>query len=170
MKVAVLRCHGRDDCTEAEREPRHHEDEDREQQGIPGKMRMTSGVDNGVDHVNNSKESELDTQFEQVARYGGHGHHKPGEIDFSENIRITDECIRRTLETTRKIRPHARTGQIEQRTGHAVGRNSRNATEHDHVHKNREGRLDYEPCRTQNRLLVLRDNVSLNEQGVQIPV
>ena len=66
--------------------------------------------------------------------------------------------------------PHTSSGQIEQRSGNSVSRDTCDPAEDDHVHYDRQGGLDDKPDRTEDGLLVLGDDVALDEKGDEVSV
>ena len=170
LQVPVLGRHGRDDGAEAEGEACHHQDQQREQQGVPGQVGRAARIYKEIHDIDDDEESELDDEPQEVADDVRDRHHQPWEIDLTENAGVVDEGIGRLGEAFGEIVPHAGTGEVEQRPGNAVGRDAGDAAEYDHVHQDRKGRLDHEPDRSEDRLLVLGDDVALDKQGTKVPV
>ena len=133
-------------------------------------MCWTCGIEQCICDINHSKETELNPQSEQVTYNPGNRHDKPRKINFSENTGIANKSIGRPSEASGKIRPHRSTSQIKQRSRHAIRRNSRDSTEHDHVHDHRHCGLNHKPGRPEDRLFVLGNNVTFNKQRNQVAI
>ena len=170
LQVAVLGGHRGDDGAEAQGQAREHDDEEGEEQGVPGEMCVAGRVDEVVDQIDDQEESELDAEAEQVAEHVGDWHHQAGEIDLAEDGGVGDEGVGGLGQAFGEVVPHAGAGEVEERPGHAVGRDAGDAAEHDHVHDDGEGRLHHEPGRSQDGLLVLGDYVALDKEAAQVPV
>ena len=74
------------------------------------------------------------------------------------------------VEAARKVVPHDRTGHVEEHLGEAVGGQPGNLTEDHGVYQGGEKRLDDEPQRTEDGLLVAGDEVATHEEGDQVTV
>ena len=170
LEVAVFGRQGRDDGAEAEGQPRDHRKQQREQKGVPGQMGLTGRIHEEIDDVDDDEESELDAEAKQVTDNMGNRHHQPREVHLPENGGVLHERIGCLGDTIGEILPQAGTGEIEQRPRHSVRGNAGDTAEHDHVHDDRKGRLDDVPERSQDGLLVLGDDISLDEQGTKVPV
>ena len=64
LEVAVFGGHRGDDGAEAQGQARRHGDQHREQQGVPGEMRVAGRVDEVVDQIDDQEKSELDAEAE----------------------------------------------------------------------------------------------------------
>ena len=170
LQVAVFGRHRGNDRAESEGQAGQHQDEQREEQRIPGQVRGAVRIREEINDVNDGEEAELDAQPEQVADHAGDWHNQAREIDFAEDACIADEGVGRAGQTTGEILPHAGTGEVKQGTGHSVCRNPGDAAEYDHEHDDGHGRLDDKPGGTQDRLLVLRDDIALDEQAAEVAV
>ena len=170
LKVAVLGREGRDDGAEAEGEARDHQEEDREEEGVPVQVRRAGRVHEVIHDVDDDEERKLDPEAQEVADDVRGRHHQPGEVHLAEDVGVLHEGIGCLGDTVGEVLPEAGTGQVEQRPGNAVGRDAGDAAEHDHVHDDREGGLDHVPHRPQDGLLVLGDDIALDEQGTEVPV
>ena len=133
-------------------------------------MRSAGRVYEIVDDVDDYKEPELDPKPQQVTDNVRHRHHQAGEIDLAEDVRVLHEGVGGLGDAVGEILPEAGAGQVEQRPRNPVRGDTGDATEHDHVHDDREGGLDHVPHRTQDGLLVLGDDIPFDEQGTQVPV
>ena len=131
---------------------------------------MAIRVHKGIDDVHDDEQSELDPEPQEVTDYIRDRHHQAGEIHLAEDAGVFHERVGCLGDTVGEILPQAGTGQIEERSRYAVGRDAGDAAEHDHVHDDRESRLDDEPERAQDGLLVLGDDISFDKQGAQVPV
>ena len=165
LEVAVFGREGRDNSAESESQARDHQDKDREQKGVPVQMCLAGRVHEEIDDVDDDEEPELDAKAKQITDNVGDRYHQPREIHLSEDGGVLHERIGCLGDTVREILPQAGTGEIEQRPRHPVRGNTGDTAEHDHVHDDRKGRLDDVPERSQDGLLVLGDDISLDEQG-----
>ena len=170
LEVAVLGREGGDDGAETQGQTRNHQDEERKQEDEPGQVRLTGWVDKGVNDIHDNEEAKLDAEPQEVTDDIRNGHHQPREIHLSENAGVVHERIGRLGDTIGEILPEAGSRQIKERPRNTVGRNTGDAAEHNHVHDDREGRLDNEPEGSQDGLLVLGDDVPLDKQGTQVAV
>ena len=66
LEVAVFGREGGDDGAEAEGETRNHQEEDREQEGVPVHVRRAGRVHEIVHDVDDHEEPELDAEPQQV--------------------------------------------------------------------------------------------------------
>lgn len=170
LQVTILGGHRRNDRSKSQRKAGHHQDKDREKKSITREMSIAVRIRKGIDQIDQEEESELDSKAEQITDYIRNWHHQTGEIDLAEDTRIGDEGVRGLGHAFCEIVPHTSTGQVKEWPGNAVRRNARDASEHDHIHDDRQCRLDDKPGRSQNRLLVLGNNIPLDKQGTKVPV
>ena len=170
LEVAVLRGEGRDDGAETQRQAGDHDDQDRGEQDEPVQVRRAVRVEDHVEDIHQHEEPELDSQAQEIADDVRDGHHQAREIHLSEDARVLHERIGGLGDTVGEVLPQAGSGEVEQRARHAVRGDAGDAAEHDHVHDDRQGRLNHIPDRTQDRLLVLGDDIALDEQRAQVAV
>ena len=62
LEVTVFRCKGRNDSAEAKGEARDHQDEDREEEGVPVQMGRASGIHKVIHDVDDDEEPELNPE------------------------------------------------------------------------------------------------------------
>ena len=169
LQVAVLGGHRRNQNAKTQGQPGHHDDQQGEHQRIPVEVRGRI-ADDGIDDIDDDKESKLDTESQQIGQHICNGHRQSGKIHLAENVGVGHKGVGGLGEALGEIVPHTGTGQIEQRPRYAIGGDAGDAAEHDHVHDDRQGGLHHEPQWSKDGLLVLGDDITLNEQGDQIPV
>lgn len=161
LKVTVFCRHRGDDDSEAERQTGNHHDEQRKQKDVPvGSHRDST---QRISDVDNDEQSELDSETYEVADSAGQRTDQTREINLAEDGRIGDERVGSLCETVREVLPEADAAKIEQRLRNAIGRDSGDSAEDHHVHDDRKRRLDHEPERSEDCLLVLSDDVSLDK-------
>ena len=163
LEVAVLRCHRRYDGSESEGKACHHGDKDREQEGVPVEGGVAGRVEKCVEYVYQHEEPELDAKTQKITGNVCNRHDEPREVDFSEYRRVVDEGIGGLCQALCEVVPHTCTGEVEKRPRNAVCRDSGYAAEDDHVHEDRQSRLNDEPYRTENSLFVLSDDIPFDE-------
>lgn len=61
LKVAVFGGHRGDDRAKAQGKPGKHQNDEREKEGVPGKVCGAAGIEEEVKNVNDNEESELDS-------------------------------------------------------------------------------------------------------------
>ena len=125
---------------------------------------------NHVIREHQKEEPHLNCKAHQVACHGRHGNDQTRKINLSKNICIVDERFARLVQTFGKILPKANSRQIEQRLRKSVGTDLCNPAENNHEHNRRHNRLDKEPKRSKDCLLIPRHNVAFDEHTVQIAV
>ena len=145
LQVTILGSHGRDDGTEAQRKACQHHDDHWEKECIPSEMSRAIRIKDGVEDIHNRKESELNTKLKEITDYSGDRHYQSRKIHFSKDSRIRNKRIRCTHEAAGEVGPGTGSCQIEQWPRDPIRRNTGNTTEHNHVHDNRQSRLNHEP-------------------------
>ena len=169
LQVAVLGGHGRNQNAKTQSQASHHDDQEGEQQSVPVEM-CARVADDGINGIDKDEETELYAETQQVRQHIGNGHRKTREINLAKNTGIVHKSVGSLGKAFREIIPHAGTSQIKQWSRHAVGGDACDATEHDHVHDDRQGGLHHKPQGSKNGLLILSDNITLDEKGNQIPI
>lgn len=97
-------------------------------------------------------------------------HDKSRKINFAEHVRVFDERFARLVQTFRKVSPEADACKVKQRLRKPVCADFCDAAEHDHEHDGCHDRLDEEPQRSENGLLVPSDDVTLDEHAVKVAI
>ena len=123
-----------------------------------------------VVEIDGEEEQHLDEQPDQIARDGGKRNNEPREVNLPEDMGVGAEGRARLVQAVGEILPEADAGEVEEGLGEAIRRDARDAAEDDHVHDRRENRLDEEPERAQDRLLVDRDDVAPDEHREEVAV
>ncbi len=103
----------------------------------------------------------------QRIRFGNHDrdrHRQPWEIDFAKNTGVRIECLGRFHDAISKVAPRGHAGEVKQDLGQAIGRELSDIAENKRESKGGEQGLDDEPKRPQNSLLVLRNEITTDEQ------
>jgi len=114
--------------------------------------------------VEGNEEAELDAKAQKIAEDGGDGDDEAGEIDLAKHGLVGRESRGGLVQAVGEVEPADVACHVEQGLGYAVGAHLGNATEDDHIHDDGEDGLDDVPQRTEDGLLILYDNVTLDEQ------
>ena len=111
-----------------------------------------------------------------VGKRGCDGGDQPGIIHLSHGVSIDNKCVGRRLQDRREICPANAAGHIKQESRHYViprciqSGQARQIAENDGKYHRGQQRLDDSPQRPQDRLLILRNEVSLYKQEKQIAI
>lgn len=170
LEISILRSHRGDDRAKSQGKASNHQNQDGEEQHEPVKMRSTTGINEIVDNVHQNEEPKLNAKAQEIAHDMGNRHHQAWEVNLSKDIGVFNERVGCLGYAIGKILPQTCSGQIEQRPRYSIRRNSGNTAEHDHIHDDGKRRLNHIPCRAQDRLLILSNNIPLDEQGTQVPI
>lgn len=109
----------------------------------------------------------MDSEAYQVAGDTGQGHYEAREIDLAENCLVGCEDVAASCEALLEVAPHTYTCHVEQGLGYTIGRDACESTEHEHIHDGGEHRLYEVPQRTEDSLLVLRNDVTLDVHTIE---
>ena len=101
-------------------------------------------MDHGRDHIRN-------------------GNGQPGEIDLAEDSGISRKSTGIFCDTGGKVDPNGITAHVEQNTGNAIRANACDTAEHKGVNDGTNQRVQEQPCRTQNGLLVGNGKIPLGK-------
>ena len=83
---------------------------------------------------------------------------------------VGSEDVAAGRETGREIIPQCDSGHVKKWLGNAVGADACQTTEDEHVHDGGEQGLDEIPSRTEDGLLILRDDVTLDVHPIQVAI
>ena len=125
---------------------------------------------NDIVSVDEDEHQELDEHADEVAGDAAQGDHQAGEVDLAEDTLIGSEDIAAGGKAGAEIVPEGDARHIEQGLGDTVGRDACESTEDKHIHNSGEQGLDEVPRGTEDRLLVLRDDVALDIHTVEVAV
>ena len=131
-------------------------------------MQVGTGVE--IVDVDNDEQAQLDEHLNEAGRDAGQRNDQTREIDFSKNSCIGDKNIGGDGETRTEITPQHDAGEIEQRLRCAIGGNAGKTAEDEHIHDGGEDGLDDKPQRTEDGLLVKRDDVALDVHAVEVAI
>ena len=98
------------------------------------------------------------------------GDEQPGKIDLPEEAGVVDESRAADVHVLREVIPRELAAQVEKRGRQAVRLDPRDDAEDDEIHRGVHHRLEEVPERAEQRLLVARDEVALDQQHEQIAV
>ena len=115
-------------------------------------------------------QNHLDPKANDCGNNVGDGRNQPGKIHFTENAGVFRKGIGITGQAAGKISPDGIAAQIEQVCGHTIGADTGNLAEHKGLDNTAHQRRQEQPRRTQDRLLVRYDKITLDEQKDQILV
>lgn len=139
----------------------YHCYEDREKKNVPRNSNLEVLENNKID-VDNDKHQQLNSEAYQVAGDTGQGHYEAREIDLAEDTLVGCKDVAACREALLEVTPHTHTCHVEQGLRNAIGRDACESTKHEHIHDGGEHRLDEVPQRTEDGLLVLRNDVTLD--------
>ena len=132
---------------------------------------MHGGVsEDKVISKDDEEQSHLDAESNEVACDGGKWHDEARKIHFAEHVRVFDECLACLIQTFRKVCPKADAGEVKERLREPICTDFGDAAEHDHEHDGGHDRLDKEPQRSENGLLVPGYDIALYEHAVKIAI
>jgi len=167
-QVTVLGCEGGDDDAEAQAQAGHQED----QQGqgeCPGGEGDVGAAEEEI-QVESQEEYKLYGEGNQVGDDGGDGHHQAREVDLAEQPGVGDEGVGGAGQAVGEVAPQDVAGHVEQELGQAVGGELGDIAEDDGEDDGGEQRLDQEPQRPEDGLLITGDKVTPHEEGDQVAV
>ena len=116
------------------------------------------------------EERELDAKGDQVGDGIGDGDGQPGKIDLAEYGGVAGKGGRAFVQAVGEIPPGHQPAEVKQKRRNIVGRQLGDVAKNDGEYKGREDRLDEEPERAENGLLVGGNKVAFDEQIDQVAV
>lgn len=123
-----------------------------------------------VEREKREKRRELHRHLRQVVEHVADRHREAREVHLAEEPRVRYEHVAAVAEAAGEILPQHRSRIVEEDERDPVRADLREVPEHERVHDRRDERVDDEPQRPQDRLLVLRDEVPLHEQPHEVAV
>lgn len=117
--------------------------------------------------VDEYEHEQLDSEAYQIAGDTGQGHYEAREIDLAEDTLVGCKDVAACCEALLEVTPHTYACHIEQGLGHSIGGDACQSTEHEHIHDGGEHRLDEIPQRTEDSLLILRDDITLDVHTIE---
>lgn len=180
-EVTIFSGHRGDENAEAKTETSEHDDhhgddkdgnEDVDKHGgtWDNHTEMNVGTATEEVEVETDEEQQLDAESQEIAQHRGDGDNEAWEVDLTKHGLVGDEGARGLVETVGEIKPANVTGHIKQGLGHAVGTHFGNTAEDNHVHDDGENGLDDIPQRSEDGLLVLYYNVTLDKKHDKVSV
>lgn len=133
-------------------------------------MSRTIRICKGINDIYDNEKTKLNGEAQKITYDVGDRHYQARKVNLPKDGGIVYECVRSFGQAFREVIPHARTSEVKQRPWYSVGGDTSDAAEYDHIHQYRECRLDDKPCWSEDGLLVLGYDVSLDEQGAEIAV
>lgn len=115
--------------------------------------------------VESNEQAELDAETQEVGDDRADGDHQTGEVHLTEHRLVGGEGRGCLVQAVAEVEPTDITSHIEQCLRNTIGTHLGDAAEDNHIHDDRQHRLDDVPQRTEDGLLVLNYDVSLDEQG-----
>lgn len=131
---------------------------------------MTCWSEELVVDVDGDEHQELDERLDERAGDGAQWDDEAGEIDFAEDTGIGGEDVAAARETGAEVTPEDDACHIEEWLWCTIGTDACQATEDEHVHDGSEDWLDDVPEGTEDGLLVLGDDVTLDVHDVEVAV
>jgi len=113
---------------------------------------------------------ELDPEGDEVGGDNRQGDHQAGKVDLAEEVGIGDENGGGSGYTGGEIAPGQHAAEVEKHAGQAIGRDLGDLAEDDGEHEGHHERLDDEPSRAEDGLLVFGDEVPSYQQEPQVAV
>lgn len=133
-------------------------------------MRSYGSTSQKVVCENRCKENELDAELNHGRDHYRQRHDESRKIDFAEYAGVRDEGIGSLRQTSGEVIPECHSGEIKEQGREIISWNSGDAREDDHEHQGGDQRLDEEPQRAENCLLVNRDKITADEHPEQVAV
>lgn len=121
-------------------------------------------------NIYEEKKPELDSHLEQIADGDAQRNDKTREIDLTEDVLVGSEGAATLVETVCEIVPTKQTRHIKQGLRKAIGRDTSNASKHDHEHDGGDERLYDKPQGAKDGLLIERHNVTLDVHADEITI
>ena len=161
------------------RERRHHHAETRpegreleENQGY--RQSPPGGPHDGprgrVVDIEGNERRQLNPSGKKIGKHLRDRRREPRKVHLAEKPRVPRKRVRRAVETGGEVAPEHRAAIVEQRRRYPVRRNLGQTPEDERVNDGREQRIQDEPQRSQDRLLVHRHEIPLHEEPHQVPV
>lgn len=118
---------------------------------------------NGIIHKQCQHQHHLDPKPDTVGENVGQRYRQAGKIHLAKQSRVAGKGAGVAGQAVGKIGLDGGAGQIKQQLRHAVGAQSGNTAKNHHIHDSRHERVDKEPQRAQNGLLVQRCEIALGK-------
>lgn len=167
-QVTILGGHRRDDHAPRHGVESNEEHQEGEEDNGPIDMQVGTGVE--IVDVDDDEQAQLDKHLDESGRDAGQGDNQTGEVDLTEDAGIGDEYVGGNGEARTEIAPQHDAGEIEQGLGGTIGGDAGKTAENEHIHDGGEDGLDDVPQRTEDGLLVKRDDVALDVHAVEVAV
>jgi len=168
LQVAIFGGHGRNDDAKAESQPSHQHQKDR-QRKRPGRE-PDRGTAQGKEGEIGKEEGKLDRKSDQVGNDDRDRHHQARKVDLAKQVGIGGEGGGGAGEAAGKVAPQNITRHVEEHLGKTVSWELGDVAEDDRENQRGKQRLDDEPQRTKDGLLVARDKISLHKHANQVAV
>ena len=131
---------------------------------------MYTGPGHGKVDPEQNVHDKLDKEVDQAGQYLADGGGKPWEIHLAEHLAVGHKGVGRAVDAGGKKGPHRIACHVEQKAWCAVRGKACNAAEH-HVEQHRgDKRVQDDPQRPQDGLLVHDGKVALDEHDDQVTV
>ena len=144
------------------------EDEEREEDDGPVDMQFCAR-EIEID-IYRDEETQLDEHLDEVGGDTSQRYYKSWEINLSEDACIGDEDIGGYREAGAEIVPQHDTGEVEEGLWCTVGRDTGEASEHEHIHDRGEDGLDDEPQGAEHGLFINSDDVAFDVHIVEVAI
>lgn len=131
---------------------------------------MTCWGEELVIDVYGDEHQELDERLDECAGDGAQRDDETGEVDFAKDAGVGSEDVAATREAGTEIAPEDDACHVEQGLRGAISADTGQATEDEHIHDGGEEWLNNVPERTQDGLLILGDDVTLDVHNIEVAV
>lgn len=107
---------------------------------------------------------------DEVGNDDGDRHYQAREVDFAKEVGVGCEGGAGAGEAGGEVTPKDVAGHVEEHLGQAVGGELGDVAEDDGEHQRGEQRLNQEPQRAKDGLLVARDEIAADEEADQVAI
>ena len=167
-QVTVLVGQRGDDDAEAQSLPGHDEDQERGEQDP--KIGMKDGTTQYKEEHKGQEEEELDGEGDEAGKQNRDGHGHARKVDLAKQLIVIGKRIGGLCQDIGKIGPDHGTRHIEEELREAIGGKLGNAAEDEGEDDGGQQRLDQEPERAEDGLLIDRDEVTAHEEEDQVTI
>lgn len=120
--------------------------------------------------VDGDEHQELDERLDERTGNSAQWDNETGEVDLAEDTGVGGEDVAATREAGAEVTPEDDACHIEEWLRGTIGTDACQTAEDEHVHDGGEDGLDDVPKGTEDGLLVLGDDVTLDVHDVEVAV
>ncbi len=166
VEVTVLGGERRDDESPRHGMEPYHGNEDGKEKKRPRQRHLELARNYEV-NIDEDEHKELYAEAYQIAGDARQWYYETREIDLAKDCLVGGKDIAACREALLEVTPHADACHIEKGLGHTIGGDACQSAKDKHIHDSGEQWLDEIPQRTENGLLVLRDDVALDVHTIE---